>query len=867
MTAAPFSVSIAPGRRPLTNLGMSAPGSPWPFRLLAEPDLTAELYRHANAKTSHASRLRVDSVQLQPAQGQDNASQDRHAGEECADHTLANFPGHLQRALSSPGHEKLPARIIDAFTSFDDAIINQVRSIFPDPNVLSSMPAEQLDSLINDQASGGVNYNKIILAMRGTTALVSLVDEDRKNMWVAGVGDSRAVLGVKKPDGRWVARDLIAQHNGKNQEEMQRVRDAHPGEEEITLRNRVLGAIAVTRAIGDVAFKIPAAYTEHVFLRAKPGFRVHSSVGAFTKRNLTPPYLSAIPDVVHVKLNGNNEGTPRFVLLMSDGVVDDRVAHVRGEAEGQSFQRWVEIVGAQLDSQGDSKGAEPESLAANNLALRVLREVFCGAEELRLSAFLTLECGDLALSVANTQLDIISENITRRMEEIQQNLNTIKAFVPKQATDQEAAEADRLMSNKCITYATNITVKKPEDRILPMPVRGGAQVTNFPPTLGAFMLLNDSEVERILKVYGVPSCKCDRFTVLAQFLGLAAIMHDPGAPTINKPSSPEIVSRDFQAIVCDLIRLESLYSRCQKMIFDTPSTGRHADASSPFAPRTSSPLATPARRRVSNHLQSSSPSFGANRIMRRPRAGEETPQRQLARERLKARCMQRVEQDRSRALARARGKGPNFGLSEASSEVGDIEMDDEDDEEIDEETLRRIMVSNNRRALHRHRVSYDMEVGSDIGDADEMEASFGLTGILEEGKSVPDDVDIDFEDPAAEYEAYLTSLQAQPLEAQSPSDAYLAQILPAFVFSLSNSGCPCPFCDSSTLQTGPNNTFGCTACGQELSIPSAALSFAAHMEEVHHAPHEHTPLIASDPNLGTLFLCTGTGCDWCEVLD
>jgi hypothetical protein len=33
------------------------------------------------------------------------------------------------------------------------------------------------------------------------------------------------------------------------------------------------------------------------------------------------------------------------------------------------------------------------------------------------------------------------------------------------------------------------------------------------------------------------------------------------------------------------------------------------------------------------------------------------------------------------------------------------------------------------------------------------------------------------------------------------------------------------------------------------------------------APHEHTPLIASDPNLGTLFLCTGGGCDWCEALD
>lgn len=36
------------------------------------------------------------------------------------------------------------------------------------------------------------------------------------------------------------------------------------------------------------------------------------------------------------------------------------------------------------------------------------------------------------------------------------------------------------------------------------------------------------------------------------------------------------------------------------------------------------------------------------------------------------------------------------------------------------------MISNNRREQHRHRVSYEEEVGSDFGDADEMEASFGL---------------------------------------------------------------------------------------------------------------------------------------------
>ncbi|KAG8703519.1 hypothetical protein FRC08_002794 [Ceratobasidium sp. 394] len=305
------------------------------------------------------------------------------------------------------------------------------------------------------------------------------------------------------------------------------------------------------------------------------------------------------------------------------------------------------------------------------------------------------------------------------------------------------------------------------------------------------------------------------------------------------------------------------------MIFNTPSTSRFLDPpSTPFTPRTSSPLATPARRRTSYHPPSSSPSLGANRISaRRPGTIEELPQRQLARERLKARCMQRVEQDRSRALARARGR-PNFGMSEASSsEHGDMEMlDDDDDDEMDEETLRRIMISNNRRELHRHRVSYEEEVGSEISDVDEIEASYGLASGSEE---VPNDIDIDIDDPEAEYESYLASMQGTPTRApflNSPPDVGLAQILPAFVHSLANSGCPCPFCDTQALQTGPNNTFGCVSCRRELQIQHAALSFAAHVQDAT-IPSQHTPLIASDPNLGILFLCTGQGCDWCEALD
>lgn len=145
-------------------------------------------------------------------------------------------------------------------------------------------------------------------------------------------------------------------------------------------------------AFGDVEFKLPAAYTNHVFLRATPGFRVHSSVEAFTKRNLTPPYLSAIPDVVHVGLGSGSDssGTPRFVILMSDGAIDEGLVHARGETEAQSFQKWVELVGSRLDA----KDVKPEGSRENledNLALAVLREVYGGTNEERLSAYLTLD--------------------------------------------------------------------------------------------------------------------------------------------------------------------------------------------------------------------------------------------------------------------------------------------------------------------------------------------------------------------------------------------------------------------------------------------------------------------------------------------
>jgi pyruvate dehydrogenase phosphatase len=55
------------------------------------------------------------------------------------------------------------------------------------------------------------------------------------------------VLGRKSEGNTWTSEILSANHNGKDQQEAQRVRDEHPGEEECIANDRVCSVIAVTR--------------------------------------------------------------------------------------------------------------------------------------------------------------------------------------------------------------------------------------------------------------------------------------------------------------------------------------------------------------------------------------------------------------------------------------------------------------------------------------------------------------------------------------------------------------------------------------------------------------------------------------------
>ena len=120
-------------------------------------------------------------------------------------------------------------------------------------------------------------------------------------------------------------------------------------------------------------YKLPAVYTERVFLNADNGVRsdrFRSSI----ERNITPPYMSGVAEVQHVELV---QGTSSFLLMCSDGLMD-LYEDQRTELDEVLSKKWVDKVGREYSKKG-------------NLALSVLREALGGEDEGKVSRMMTVE--------------------------------------------------------------------------------------------------------------------------------------------------------------------------------------------------------------------------------------------------------------------------------------------------------------------------------------------------------------------------------------------------------------------------------------------------------------------------------------------
>ncbi|KAF8210074.1 phosphatase 2C-like domain-containing protein [Mycena galopus ATCC 62051] len=363
------------------------------YTVLTEPEASAELARCARAQSTGVT----DIVSIQPCPTPSERSQDRflvadwlisdqiwrfhavldgHAGHETVDHLCAALPAAVHAALVAgvaTGPLDVPGLLRKAITDVDERIGQDMLDLFP--NGLINMSDDEIAAVIND---GGANSAKVLRCMRGSTVLIALIGP-ALDVWVASLGDCQCVLGAKTESG-WQTTVLSSNHNGADATEAARIRSEHPGEPESMLRDRVLGAIAVTRAVGDFLFKLPATYTTRVFLNARPGFQISSKIADFLGRNITPPYLSAKSDVQHVHIP-SLDASEAFLVLASDGLID-----LSGDTYGLNYRepamagkKWVEAL-----SREDRTG---------NAALYLLRDAMGWTAD-AVSSLLTVESED-----------------------------------------------------------------------------------------------------------------------------------------------------------------------------------------------------------------------------------------------------------------------------------------------------------------------------------------------------------------------------------------------------------------------------------------------------------------------------------------
>jgi pyruvate dehydrogenase phosphatase len=247
---------------------------------------------------------------------------DGHAGWQTADLLKEQLLPLVQQSLRqvklntvAPSTEITQCAITKAFVDLDSSIMDTAQ----EPSQ-SKRPLQE-------------KMQRLMPAFAGSCALVSLYDPITSNLHAACTGDSRAVLGQKNADGTWEAIPLSVDQTGSNADEIARINQEHPGEEDIAKNGRIHG-LMVSRAFGDGRWKWP------LDLQKEFQQRFGGQAPLTPKYNIqTPPYVTAEPVVTTTKIDPEK---PTFLILATDGLWDSL-----------TNQQAVDLVGTWLESQAN----------------------------------------------------------------------------------------------------------------------------------------------------------------------------------------------------------------------------------------------------------------------------------------------------------------------------------------------------------------------------------------------------------------------------------------------------------------------------------------------------------------------------------
>ncbi|KAB1216453.1 putative protein phosphatase 2C 43 [Morella rubra] len=147
---------------------------------------------------------------------------------------------------------------------------------------------------------------KPLIAAIGSCCLVGVIW--RGTLYVANLGDSRAVIGSLGRSNKIIAEQLTRDHNASMEEVRQELRSRHPDDSHVVVMKngvwRIKGIIQVSRSIGDAYLK-------------KPEFSLDPSFPRFhLPEPIRRPVLTSEPSVYSRVL----QPTDKFIIFASDGL-------------------------------------------------------------------------------------------------------------------------------------------------------------------------------------------------------------------------------------------------------------------------------------------------------------------------------------------------------------------------------------------------------------------------------------------------------------------------------------------------------------------------------------------------------------------
>ncbi|KAJ6524248.1 phosphatase 2C-like domain-containing protein [Mycena vulgaris] len=249
------------------------------------------------------------------------------------DGELSEFASkHLPRLVAErfdPTASDVEQVISQIFEDFDQSLLLKVTRLFKPGEDWSGEEWTDRGN-VHEFVGYGQQHRRFRRGRRaivGTTVLIGIIDKEKKHIWVVSLGDSDAVCG-RMQDGKLTPILLSERHNCTDAKEMKRLATDHPGEKDVVKYGRVLGLLAVTRALGDHQLKVKSRLlASRIMPYYYPSPVMEVCFEEWVENgNSTPPYLLSTPVVQRHDL------LPGDVLIFASDGLKDSMDHIPAAA-------------------------------------------------------------------------------------------------------------------------------------------------------------------------------------------------------------------------------------------------------------------------------------------------------------------------------------------------------------------------------------------------------------------------------------------------------------------------------------------------------------------------------------------------------